>query len=74
MAHKDVSTDAEHRGGVVCSSVEAFVIKVKRRGYIVQLSTIKQPEYLESLLNSKHAWIIESFTKSATSSFLINIK
>ena len=42
--HKDESTDAEHRGGVVCSSVETFVMKVERRGYIVQLSTIRQPE------------------------------
>ncbi len=31
------------------------------------------PDYLESLLNSKHAWIIENFTKSVSSSFLKNI-
>lgn len=31
------------------------------------------PNYLESLLNSKHAWIIENFTKSVSSSFLLNI-
>ena len=31
------------------------------------------PEYLESLLNSKHAWMIENFTKSVTNSFLRNI-
>jgi len=37
MTHKDESTDAEHRGGVACSSVEAFVMKVEQRSYIVQL-------------------------------------
>ena len=41
--HKDLSTDAEHRGGVVCSSDEGSVMDVERRGYIVQLRLIKQP-------------------------------
>lgn len=31
------------------------------------------PDYLESLLNSKHAWIIENFTKNVSSAFLLNI-
>lgn len=31
------------------------------------------PDYLESLLNSKHAWIIENFTKNVSTSFLLNI-
>ena len=43
--HKDESTDAEHRGGVVCSSEEASVMEVERRGYIVQLLTLRQPEF-----------------------------
>ena len=43
--HKDESTDAEHRGGVVCSSDETSVIGVERRGYIVQLLTLRQPKF-----------------------------
>jgi len=27
--HEDASTDAEHRGGVACSSVEASVMEVE---------------------------------------------
>jgi len=42
--HKDKSTDAEHRGGVACSSAEAPVMGVERRGYIVQLLPERQPE------------------------------
>ena len=41
--HKDLSTDAEHRGGVTRSSDEGSVMDVERRGYIVQLRLIKQP-------------------------------
>lgn len=31
------------------------------------------PDYLEKLLSSKHAWLIENFTKSVSTSFLLNI-
>lgn len=41
--HKDLSTDAEHRGGATCSSGEGSVMDVERRGCIVQLRFIKQP-------------------------------
>ena len=42
--HKDESTEAKHRGGVTRSSDEASVMEVERRGYIIQLNLIKQPE------------------------------
>jgi len=42
--HKDLSTDAEHRGGATRSSDERSVMDVERRGCIVQLILIKQPE------------------------------
>ena len=42
--HKAQSIDAERRGGIICSSDEAAVMAVERRGYIVQLRFIKQPE------------------------------
>ena len=42
--HKCESTDAEHRGGVTRSSEEEPVMGLERRGYIVQLVEIKQPE------------------------------
>ena len=32
--HKGESTDAGHRGGITCSSEEASVMEVERRGYI----------------------------------------
>ena len=38
------STDAEHRGGVTCSSDEEPVMGLERRGYTIQLSDIRQPE------------------------------
>jgi hypothetical protein len=41
--HKDLSADAEHRGGATCSSSEGSVMDVERRGCIVQLGLIKQP-------------------------------
>ncbi len=34
--HEEESTDAEHRGGLPCSSDEASVMEVKRRGQRVQ--------------------------------------
>ena len=37
QTHKDLSTDARHRGGLVCSSDEASVTGVERRDQIVQL-------------------------------------
>ena len=37
QTHKDLSTDARHRGGLVCSSVEASVMDAERRDQIVQL-------------------------------------
>ena len=33
--HKDESTDAEYRGGIARSSVEAFVMGVERRGCVI---------------------------------------
>ena len=42
--HEDESTDAEHRGGVACSSEEVSVMERERRGYIVQLLPLRQPE------------------------------
>jgi RNA-directed DNA polymerase len=42
--HKDLSTDAEHGGGVTRSSEEESVMGLERRGYIVQLEERKQPE------------------------------
>ena len=41
--HKDLSTDAGHRGGATRSSDERSVMDVERRGCIVQLRFIKQP-------------------------------
>ena len=40
-SHKCESTNAEHRGGATRSSVEAFVMKVERRGSIDQLELKK---------------------------------
>jgi hypothetical protein len=42
--HKDLSTDAEHRGGVTRSSEEGPVMGLERRGCIVQLEERKQLE------------------------------
>jgi len=39
--HKSLSTNAEHRGGATCSSDEALVMGVERRGSIVQLELEK---------------------------------
>jgi hypothetical protein len=36
QTHKNQSTDARHRGGLVCSSDEASVMDVERRDQIVQ--------------------------------------
>ena len=35
--HKDESTDARHRDGVTCSSVEVSVMGMERRGWIDRL-------------------------------------
>ncbi len=37
QTHENQSTDAKHRGGLVCSSDEASVMDVERRDQIVQL-------------------------------------
>lgn len=37
------STDAEHRGGPLCNSVEASVMEVERRQWLVQLESKGQP-------------------------------
>ncbi len=50
-SHEDESTDAEHRGGVACSSDEVPVMGMERRGYIVQLLTLRQPENGRIFLN-----------------------
>ena len=42
--HKSQSTDAENRDGITSSSGEASVTGVERRGYIIQLRLIEQPE------------------------------
>jgi len=39
QTHEDLSTDARHRGGLVCSSEEASVMDVERRDQIVQPMT-----------------------------------
>ena len=39
QTRKDLSTDARHRGGLVCSSDEAPVMGVERRDQIVQRMT-----------------------------------
>ena len=39
QTHKDLSTDARRRGGLVCSSDEASVMGVERRDQIVQQMT-----------------------------------
>jgi hypothetical protein len=33
---KDESIDAEHSGGVSCSSVEVAVMAMERRGHVIQ--------------------------------------
>jgi len=38
------NTNAPCRGGVACSSEEALVMSVERRGHIILLATIGQPE------------------------------
>jgi RNA-directed DNA polymerase len=40
-SHKCQSTEAEHRGGATCSSVEDSVMELERRGSIVQLELKK---------------------------------
>jgi len=42
-SHKDESTDAEHRGGVIGSSEEGAVMVLERRGDIVQSGGVSQP-------------------------------
>lgn len=37
--HKDLSTDAEHRGGAIRSSDEGSVMGLERRDCVVQLLT-----------------------------------
>jgi len=34
--HKDESTDAEYKGGIACSSKEASIMDVERKGCIIQ--------------------------------------
>jgi len=41
--HKGKSTEAEHRGGVTRCSVEGYVMKLERRGHIVQFWNFDQP-------------------------------
>jgi len=37
------NTDAVTRGGVARSSVETFVMRVERRGSVIQLTTVTNP-------------------------------
>jgi len=37
--HKNESTDAQHRGGSIRSSVEAAVMAVERRNWVIPVST-----------------------------------
>ena len=37
--HEGLSTDAGHRGGVVCSRDEGSVMELDRRGHVVRLET-----------------------------------
>ena len=41
---KSESTDAEHRGGPTRNSDEVSVMEMERRGWIVQLCLMDQPE------------------------------
>jgi hypothetical protein len=42
--HKCESTDAGHRDGIIRSSVEAFVMKVERRGDLIRFWPLSQLE------------------------------
>ncbi len=42
--HESESTDAEHRGGLTRSSEGISVMEMERRGWIVQLCLMDQPE------------------------------
>ena len=37
------NTDARARGGAVCSSDEALVMRVERRGSVIQLTNVANP-------------------------------
>ncbi|OUR97530.1 hypothetical protein A9Q81_12665 [Gammaproteobacteria bacterium 42_54_T18] len=41
--HKDLSTNAEHRGGPLRSSVEISVMETERRQWLVQFNLFDQP-------------------------------
>jgi len=41
--HKDLSTNTEHRGGPLRSSVEISVMKMEQRQWLVQLNLLDQP-------------------------------
>ena len=41
--HKDLSTNAEHRGGPLRSSVEISVMEMERRQWLVRLNSFDQP-------------------------------
>jgi hypothetical protein len=41
------NTDAEVRGGAARSSAEAFVMKVERRGSVILLTKVTNPDFGE---------------------------
>jgi len=41
--HKDLSTDARHRGGMARSSCEGRVMRLEPRGHVTQVLTVGQP-------------------------------
>jgi RNA-directed DNA polymerase len=64
--HKGKSTDAEHRGGVIRSSVEATVMDVEQRGYIIQLILkTNQNNWKESMEKTKSFNIPKSLVWNA---------
>ena len=50
---KSESTDAEHRGGMLCSSDEAAVMAVERRKRVVQRKHVGQPQWEEPMSQAK---------------------
>ena len=49
-SHKDLSTDAEHRGGSARSSDEVSVMEMERRGWHVQNRTLVNHKWEELMI------------------------
>jgi hypothetical protein len=63
--HKDESTDARHRDGLLSSSDESLVMRVERREQIVRELLIGQPESI----TGRDQWIRQSRLKYPNNSF-----